>query len=69
MLYIVQNSTQEEYDQFVFPTLKYVVITQERESESGNGRETEREIDTFLISPFRLFLSLPSSFLSFSLSS
>lgn len=24
MLYIVQNSTQEEYDQILFPTLKYV---------------------------------------------
>lgn len=30
MLYIIQNSTKEEYDQILFPTLKYVKPHTER---------------------------------------
>lgn len=54
MLYIVQNSTQEEYERIIFPTLKYVRHGRTRESESGN----KREIDVFLISTPSLSFSL-----------
>lgn len=52
MLYIIQNSSKEEYDQILFPTLKYVLW-------DGNKRETaQNRIDIFHL----VLRSLPLSF-------